>query len=150
MSSRFNGSWTININRSVDDVYDYLADPNKHGNFSPRAYHVEDVQGDNGVVGSSFTSVGWVPGDGEHRNKVEVTQGSRPSLLEFASEDRGEKYFNRFALTADGTGTTVTRSADWPRPTGAVGLIFPIIASALIGPDIKKGLGKLKANLEAI
>jgi hypothetical protein len=55
-----------------------------------------------------------------------------------------------FALTADGTGTTVTRSTDWPRPTGPVGLIFPIIASALIGPDIKKGLGKLKANLEAI
>jgi len=38
---------------------------------------------------------------------------------------------------------------DMPRPGGAVGVIFPVIAKLLVKPDVTKGLGKLKAAVEA-
>ena len=38
---------------------------------------------------------------------------------------------------------------DLARPGGLPGLRFPLIAQSLIKPDVAKGLGKLKALLEA-
>ncbi len=38
---------------------------------------------------------------------------------------------------------------DLARPGGLPGLLFPLIAKLLIKPDVAKGLGTLKALLEA-
>ena len=35
-----------------------------------------------------------------------------------------------------------------PKPGGVLGLVFPVILTALVKPDVAKGLGKLKTNLE--
>ena len=147
--ARFTESWSTTINRPAAEVYDYLADPTTHGKWSPKAYRVEDLQGPLGAVGSSFTSVGWVPKDAEHRNRVVLTKAVAGREIEFTSEDGGDKFINRFTLAASGSGTTVTRSADWPKPGGFLGAVFPLVATFLIGPDVRKGLGNLKANLES-
>jgi len=147
--ARVSGSWSTTVNKPASEVYAYLADPNKHGEWSPKAYHVEDLVGPIGEVGSSFTSVGWVPRDAAHRNKVTVTQAVPGQVIEFTSEDGGENFVNRFTLQADGAATVLTRSTDWPKPSGVAGVLWPVINTALVGPDINKGLGKLKANLES-
>lgn len=148
MSGRYNASWSVDIAAPAEVVFDYLADPNRHAEWSPKSYRVEDVIGVPGEAGMTFTSVGWVPGDSAHRNTVSVSRATRPALLEFSSVDRGETFVNRFELTPNGNGTRVTRSADWPKPSGFVGSIFPVISAVVVTPDVKKGLGKLKSNLE--
>lgn len=148
MSGNFRATWTVTIDRPVEEVYDYVANPNNHANWSPKPYKVVDVVGEPGEKGTTFTSIGWVPGESEHRNQVEVTAADRPGLLEFTSDDAGHKYVSRFSFSGNGGSTTVTRTADWPKPGGVAGLVFPLISAALIKPDVNKGLRKLKAALE--
>ena len=148
MSGRFHNAWSIEIDKPSDAVFEFVANPNTHGSWSPRPFHVVDLRGDNGEVGSAFISIGWLPGKSEHRNSVQVSAVARPSMIEFTSEDDGESFVNRFEFHDTGGRTTLTRTADWPKPNGAVGLIFPAIAMFLIGPDMNKGLRKLKTVLE--
>jgi hypothetical protein len=38
---------------------------------------------------------------------------------------------------------------DMPRPGGALGAAFPVLLATLIKPNVKKGMGLLKASLES-
>ncbi len=62
--------------------------------------------------------------------------------------DRGEQFMHTFTLSPAGSGTRLERAVDMPRPGGAVGVLFPLIVTFLIKPDVSRGLGRLKANLE--
>ena len=149
MSGRYSNSWTVTINKPAAAAFDFVANPNTHTSWSPRPFQVVDIVGEPGEVGTSFTSIGWLPGDSEHRNWVEVTAAQRPNMVEFTSTDGDDHFVNRFEFAEVAGVTTVTRRADWARPKGAVSLAFPLIVLAIIGPDVSKGLRKLKTALEA-
>ncbi len=141
---------SVQVDRPPGEVFGYLADVARHGDWSPKAYRVEGIApGEQVVMGSRFTSYGWLPNDKDHRNDVEVTEVQAPSRLVLTSTDRGERFISTFTLVPVGGGTQVERVMDMPRPRGVVGALFPLIAMFLVKPDVAKGLGKLKAALEA-
>ncbi len=140
---------SVHVERPPAEVFDYLADVTRHGEWSPKPYRVEGVAAGQPVApGKRFTSYGWLPGDKDHRNDVEVTAVQAPSRLALSSTDKGQLTLNTFTIAADGTGSRVERVMEVQRPGGVVGLVFPLIAALLIRPDIAKGLARLKSNLE--
>ena len=147
MAHRSVTSFTATIDRPPDVVFDYLADVSKHGEWSPKPYRVEGSTGPV-TTGDTFTSIGWLPGDKNHRNDVTVTESSPPRRLVLDSLEKGEHFINTFELQPDGSGTRLTRTFDAPPPSFPLSLAFPLIMAAVIRPDVQKGLRNLKANLE--
>src|SRR4051812_7429294 len=87
----------VTIAKPADEVFAYLADVTKTGEWSPKAYRVEDVSGP-AALGATFTSYGWVPGDKDHRNNVEVTAYDPPRSIAFTSKEKGESFVSTFTL----------------------------------------------------
>jgi uncharacterized protein YndB with AHSA1/START domain len=147
MSDRVKAQVSIVIDRKPDEVFAYLADVRKHGEWSPKAYRVEGVDGPV-QKGSTFTSWGWVPKDADHRNDVEVTAFEPPRRIEFTGRERGEDYLNTYVLTPEGNRTRIDRTLDFPKPPGFTGVVFPLFLAGFIKPATNKGMKMLKAKLE--
>jgi hypothetical protein len=64
------------------------------------------------------------------------------------SLEKGEHFINSFELEPEGSGTRLTRTTDAPKPPFPLSVLFPLIMSAVIRPDVQKGLRNLKATLE--
>jgi uncharacterized protein YndB with AHSA1/START domain len=140
----------VQVDRPAAEVFPYLADVARHGEWSPKGYRVEGVAaGEQVAVGDRYASFGTLLNDKDHRNDVEVTEVSAPTRLVLTSTEGGEHFVSTFTLTPTGSGTRVERVMDMPRPGGALGVAFPLISALVIKPDVSKGLGKLKARLEA-
>jgi uncharacterized protein YndB with AHSA1/START domain len=139
---------TVDVAKPPDAVFAYLADVTRHGEWSPKPYRVEGADGPV-AQGTTFTSYGWVPGDGDHRNDVTVTTFDPPRILAFSSAEKDEKFVNTFTLTPSGGGTRVDRVMDMPRPGGFAGLLFPVLVPTLIRPGVAKGMRLLKQRLES-
>ena len=148
MAGRSVTNFTTTIDRSPEDVFDYIADVSKHAEWSPKPFRVE---GSTGPVkaGDTFASVGAIPGDKNHRNEVTVTECSSPRRLVLDSLEKNEHFINTFELEPQGSGTRLTRTMDAPRPPFPVSVLFPLIMAAFIRPDVQKGLRNLKAKLES-
>jgi uncharacterized protein YndB with AHSA1/START domain len=148
MTGRAKTQVSIVIDRKPDEVFAYLADVQKHGEWSPKAYRVEGVEGPV-QLGSKFTSWGWVPKDADHRNEVEVTAFDPPRTIEFTGRERGEDFRNTYVLTPQGNGTRIDRTLDFPKPGGFGGVVFPLVLGGFIKPATNKGMKMLKAKLES-
>jgi uncharacterized protein YndB with AHSA1/START domain len=149
MAGRVSVTASLAINRTPEAVFDYLADVSKHGEWSPKPMRVEGIEPGPVKAGDTFTSYGVIPGDKNHRNDVTVTEVTPPTRLVLESADKGATFVNTFELQAKGAGTMVTRTMDMPSPPFPVSLLFPLLKVSVIQPDVKKGLAKLRAKLEA-
>jgi uncharacterized protein YndB with AHSA1/START domain len=147
MADRSVATFTTTIDRPPAVVYDYIADVSKHGEWSPKPFRVEGTSGPVSA-GDTFTSVGVIPGDKNHRNDVTVTESSPPNRLVLDAVEKGKHFITTFELEAEGAGTRLTRTMDAPQPPFPLSVVFPLIMAAFIRPDVNKGLAKLKGNLE--
>jgi uncharacterized protein YndB with AHSA1/START domain len=147
MAERIVLTFTTTIERPPEVVFDYIADVSKHAEWSPKPFHVEGSTR-RVDVGDTFTSVGTIPGDKNHRNEVTVTECSSPRRLVLDALEKDEHFINSFDLEAHGSGTQLTRTLDAPRPSFPLSVVFPLIKSVFIKPDVQKGLRNLKARLE--
>ncbi len=140
---------SVHVERPPAEVFDYLADVARHGEWSPKPFGVEGVAiGHLVTAGKRFTSFGWLPGDKDHRNDVEATAVDAPNRLVLTSTDKGQVAVNTFTVAPDGDGSRVERVMDVQRPGGVVGALFPVIAALVIRPDVAKGLARLKSKVE--
>jgi hypothetical protein len=80
---------------------------------------------------------------------VTVSECTAPTRLVLDATDRDEHFISTFDLQANGLGTSVTRTLDMPKPGLPLSLLMPLIASALIRPDVKKGLTRMKMNVRS-
>ena len=149
MSSRMVGTLGVDINRSADDIFEYLRDVHRHHEWSPKPYRVEGIEG---LVepGSTFVSYGWLPGKPDNRNDVEVTAFEPGRKIEFTATQDGHKFINRFVLTPKGDSTRVDKTIDFYKPGGLMGLVgMPVVFARLIKPATQKAMNMLKDQLEA-
>ena len=150
MAGRTNAAWTVDIDRPPSEVFAYLQDVSRHGEWSPKPFRVEGLPPGPVSQGMTFVSYGTIPGDKNHRNDVEVTEVVPPGRLVFKSnEPKGDVFINTFIVTPTGSGSRVERNMDMPKPGGLLGAIFPVFLRAYIRPTVQKGMDRLKRNVEA-
>lgn len=148
MGKRAQATWTAKSSKSPEAVFDYLADFTKHPEWSPKPYRVEGAP-TVATKGATFTSWGWIPGDKEHQNEVEITEVVAPRRLSWVGRDKGEDFINTFVLTPDGTDTRIEKTMDMPVPGGFVGVLFPVIMKLVVKPGVQKGMNLLEQRLNA-
>jgi len=140
---------TVTTRRSIEDAFAYVADISKHPEWSPKALRIDGLSGPV-AKGTHYTSYGWIPGDKEHRNEVEVTELDSPTRMVLVStEPDGGEFINTFELSSTGSGTSIKRTMDMPKPTGMLGLVFPLILAFVAKPGFNKGVTTLGAKLDA-
>ena len=149
MTKRVVATFTTTIDRTPEVVFDYLADISKHAEWSPKPFRVEGGAGGPVKTGDTLKTVGTIPGDKNHHNDVTVTECTSPSRLVLDALEKDEHFIVTFDLQPHGSGTQLTRTVDAPRPSFPLSIVFPLIKSAFIKPDVEKGLRNLKAHLES-
>ena len=143
-------SWSIDTTASQEAAFAYLADVAKHAEWSPKPYRVEMVSTGPVRLGSTFRSYGSLPGDKDHVNDVEVTALDSPRTLVLTSTDGGDTFINRFDVDEADEGSRITRTMDAANPTGALGVVFPLIFALVIKPDVNKGMRNRQTRLNAL
>jgi uncharacterized protein YndB with AHSA1/START domain len=143
-------TWTVTVNRSPEVVFAYLTDMSRHGEWSPKPYSIEPVEGDGqATVGARFRSVGWIPGDKHHENDVVITRVDPPTRFSFTAYEKGRPFKHDFVLAPVTDGTKVERIVDSPEPTGFFRVIYPLVWRLVIKPGAKKDIESFKAKCEA-
>jgi uncharacterized protein YndB with AHSA1/START domain len=150
MPDRLTVRWTVAINRSASEVFDYLADFSRHSEWSPKPFRTEGLAPGPVTQGTTFVSYGPVPGDKEHRNEVEVTEAQPPNRLVFSSiEPNGDVFVNSFSIIGQDGTSELERTWDFPKPSGVLGVVFPVLLRAYVRPQVQKGLDNFKNIVEA-
>ena len=142
-------NWTVVVNKPPEEVFAYLADIRKHGEWSPKPWRAEGLAEGPVGVGTKFTSIGWIPRDADHHNDVEVVELDPPHRMKLISREKGEQFVNTFVLTPSDGGTKVDRTLELPRPPGFGGVVFPLLLAGFIKPAVGKGMRMFKHRLES-
>jgi uncharacterized protein YndB with AHSA1/START domain len=138
-----------NIDAPVEAVWPWIADITKHAQWSPKPFVAQLTSGENGAVGSTYSTVGHVPpADKNHKNEVEITQVVPNSKFVFRAHDENGYFINTFTLKPTGAGTEVTFQHDFPKMKGAGRILLPLLLPSVGKRDAMVRLGMLKKKAE--
>ena len=144
------GTFTTTIQAPPEQVWALVGDIGTHGSWSPKKYTVEWVSGQPNQVGSTFRSVGWIPGKSDNENTSEITERIEPTRFAFRSTDPQGVFVNEYDLRPVGEGATeVSFTLTFPKMHGMAALATPIVFPLMGKPDIVKRLAMLKETAEA-
>jgi uncharacterized protein YndB with AHSA1/START domain len=137
------------IDAPAEAVWPWIADLTKHGEWSPKPYNVKLTSGNLGEVGSTYSSIAFVPpSDKNHKNDVEITEVVPFSKFVFRSHDENGYFINTFTLKASGDSTEVTFQHDFPKMKGMGRILLPLLLPSVGKRDGMVRLGMLKAKAE--
>ncbi len=135
----------MSINAPAGQVYDYVADFTRHGEWSGHGLQVTKSTEGPVAVGSSFSTM--AKQFGTQREQSTVTELSPGSAFAWESTGALGRARHRFSLAGDGGSTTLSKSAEIVEPT-----FLAKLTSWKLSRDIPKGLhsdlASIKAHLE--
>jgi uncharacterized protein YndB with AHSA1/START domain len=142
-------TFTVTINATPDQVWPFVGDLGRMGEWSPKPYSVEWLSGEPNADGSTFRSTGWLPNDKAHKMEGTVKVNEPTKTFEVVSHDDNEEWTNRYDLTPSGSQTTVTKTAIGPPLTGFKKLARSAIFAVYVNGAMQKGLNMLKEKVES-
>jgi uncharacterized protein YndB with AHSA1/START domain len=138
-------TYSVEIDRPAPDVFAYIVDLTRHGEWSPAELRIEPLApGRPAAVGGKFRSFGTTGGK-PFENQVEITELEPDKRFGFSAQT--QKLGNvrhTFVLTPIAGGVRVDRIIDMPKSQG----ITALLVAVLVPPRQKKTLQLLKARLE--
>jgi uncharacterized protein YndB with AHSA1/START domain len=143
------GTARATIQAPPEVVWPWVADLAKHAEYSPKPYRVELVSGQPSAVGSTYKSVGAIPGDKNHENSVEVTESVPTTRFALRAEDNLGAFTSTYDLRPVDGGTEVTFNLVFPKMSGLPGLMAPVLFPIVGQRDINKRMAMLKAKVES-
>lgn len=143
------GVFPITLQATPDEVWRWGGDLAQHPEWSPHPYTVERVSGEANQVGSRYRSVGWVPGDMNHPNDVEITEVVQGSRLVLRADDAQGSFMNTYTLTPVDGGTEVTFTLAFPPMTAMTAVLVPVLFPLVGKADIRKRMTPLKSKVES-
>lgn len=143
------GGFSVTIDAAPETVWPWIAELDRHAEWSPKPYQVELVSGEANKVGSRYRSVGWIPGDKSHGNDVEITEVVPHERFTLRSTDVQGDFTSSYVLRPAGAGTEVTFLLVFPRMKGVTALLAPVLFPLVGQADIRKRGRLLKQAVEA-
>ena len=143
------GTFSTTIQASPEQVWAVVADIGTHASWSPKPYEFDWTRGEPNQVGSTFHSVGSIPGAKHNENEVEITERVEPTTFAFRSNDPQGVFLNRYDLKPVGEAATeVSYTITFPKLHGMASVAGPILFPLSGKPDIRKRLEMLKERVE--
>ena len=146
---RIRGSFSVTIDAPPETVWPWIGNLEKHADWSPRRYKATLVSGSANTVGSRYRSVGWIPGDRNHANDVEITDVVPLERFALRAADPMGTFENSYTLRRTGSSTEVTFQLVFPPLTGMAALVVPVLFPFVGKVDIRKRGALLKDRVEA-
>jgi uncharacterized protein YndB with AHSA1/START domain len=143
------GGFSVTIDAPPETVWPWIGNLDKHADWSPRRYHATLVSGSANTVGSRYRSVGWIPGDRNHANDVEITEVVPRERFALRAADPMGTFHSTYTLRRTGSGTEVTFQLVFPPLTGMAALVVPVLFPFVGRVDIRKRGALLKDRVEA-
>jgi uncharacterized membrane protein len=140
---------SIEINRSPEEVFAYLDDVKRHGEWQEQIVGVEPQSDGPLRVGSRVTETRRLPG-GNRKSTYEVTAHDPPRHSEFRVLDGPVRPYGTIAVepVGDGSRSRVTFEMDFTSH-GLAGKIIAPMARKAAAKQVPKDQAKLKKLLEA-
>ena len=144
------GTFSTTIQAPIDHVWAVVSDVGTHASWSPKPYEFDWTRGEPNQVGSTFHSVGSIPGAKHNENEVEITERVEPTRFAFRSNDPQGVFLNAYDLkpVSDGAATEVSYTITFPKLNGMAAMVAPILFPLSGKPDIRKRLEMLKQRVE--
>ncbi len=142
------GKYSVVINAKPEDVFAYVSDLSKHGEWADNPLEITPEDDSEIAVGKKYKSTAEFRG-GTVEGGQTITEYDAPNKFAFHVEDSTSKHDHTFTFTADGDGTLMERTAvgQWPFGTW---LLAATIAPMMIGkPMMRRAFENLKGKLEA-
>ena len=137
------------IKAPVDAVWPWIADITKHSQWSPKPFEAKLISGTDGAVGSTYSSVGFIPpAEKDHKNEVTITEVVPNSRFVFKAHDENGYFTNTFTLQSVELGTIVTFHHEFPTMKGIGRILVPLLVPLVGKRDTKVRLGMLKLKAE--
>ena len=141
------GKYRTVVNANPEEVFAYVSDISRHGEWSANPLTVEEASEGPVAVGKKYRTLAQFMG-GEVEADVEVTEYEPNSLFAFKLKDSSGAHVHEFKLTPQGEGTAVERKRTSDLAF-MMSLAFRTFGELFIGrPGMNKSFAALKANLE--
>ncbi len=145
------GTFSTTIQAPPEKVWAIVADIETHASWSPKEYSMRWVDGEPNAVGSTFHSVGSIPGNKHNENEVEITERVEPSRFAFRATDPQGVFINEWNLRPVGEGATeVSLTLTFPKLHGVAAVMGPIVFPLVGKPDLRKRMALLKQAVESV
>ena len=132
----------ISIEAPASQVYDYVADLTRHGEWGGHGLEVTKTTEGPAAVGSVFSTT--AKQFGTQREQSTITELAPGSAFAWESTGALGRARHRFSLSGDGGSTTLTKSAEIVEPT-----FLAKLTSWKLSKGIPKGLHSDLANIKA-
>ncbi len=137
--------WTeeIEINAPAEDVYSYVSDFTRHGEWAGHGLEASRVDDGPVAVGSKFATV--AKQFGTQREMSTITEMSPPQEFGWISEGALGRIHHSFSLRQEADTTTLSKEADIVEPT-----LLAKVTMFKISRDIPKGLRQDLAKIKEV
>lgn len=139
-------NYRISIDAKPEDVYAYVADLTKHGEWSENL-KVESVSGGAVGVGSEYRSTGRMMGR-EIENHVRVVEYEPPTRFSFTADDGKTEFRQEFTFSSGNGGALLERRVSVEMNPIMTMLFKAVIGPLVANPSMNKSLNNLKAKME--
>jgi uncharacterized protein YndB with AHSA1/START domain len=143
------GTFPVTIEAPPGVVWPWVAQLERHAEWSPKPYRVEWISGPPNAVGSRYRSVGSIPGDKDHVNEGEITEVVPNERFALRADDPQGPFRNTYTLRPVGQGTEVTFSLVFPQMKGMAAMLAPVVFATLGKADLRRRMQLLKSKVEA-
>ena len=143
------GSFSVTIQAPPEVVWPWVSQLDRHAAWSPKPYRVELVSGEPDAVGSRYRSVGWIPGDKDHANDVEIIDVLPLERFALRADEAQGSFQSTYTLRRTGDATEVTFRLVFPPMKGISAVLVPVLFPLVGKPDIRKRMNLLKNKVEA-
>lgn len=136
----------VNIQAPQEEVFDYVSDLSRHGEWASDPVEITTVEAMPRVVGSRYRSIAQSHGVTFHSELV-VIRYDRPLRFAFYGEDSTGRVEHHFSFYRDGDGTRVERQmqfdVNFVQWLAYLAVLYPVRI-----PSARKTLQRLKTKLE--
>lgn len=137
------------INAPIEVVWSWVANLEKHSDWSPKPFKIELLKGELNAVGSTYRSIGFIPPmEKNHENTVEIIESIPNSRFVFRAHDANGNFENVFTLKSAGDGTEVTFHHMFPKMVGMARILLPLLLPITGKRDAMTRLRMLKSKAE--
>jgi hypothetical protein len=141
-------TFSVEIDRRPEDVFAYLSDIMRHGEWSPTPFSIEALTPGPVAVGSRYRSTGMFLGR-RMTDEVRIIGLDPSSRFEFVVSTKMRGSFRHtFLLSPTENGTHVDRVIEAPVQRGMAWVVEPVLSPLFIRPRARQTLRLLKRRLE--
>lgn len=138
----------IVINAPQEQVFNYLADISKHGEWGDPPQKLEVKKTSEGPVGQGSTFESTAQQFGRQHDKITITEYTPNRRVVYESQGNAGLIRHSFDIGPSDGGVEVTKTFEAVKAGFPFALFLPVVSAFILPGVLKRDLERIKAKLE--